>query len=70
MAVLLQIKNAHKSYGDQVLLDGAEATLTERKAVSCSASVGLTRPSRQRSDGLIRINSTLAPSFLSPREAL
>src|SRR5688572_29608292 len=28
MAVLLQIKNAHKSYGDQVLLDGAEATIT------------------------------------------
>ena len=28
MAVLLQIKNAHKSYGDQVLLDGAEATLS------------------------------------------
>ena len=29
MAVLLQIKNAHKRYGDQVLLDGAEATLTD-----------------------------------------
>jgi ATP-binding cassette subfamily F protein 3 len=29
MAVLLQIKNACKSYGDQVLLDGAEATLVE-----------------------------------------
>ncbi|MEX1096992.1 MAG: ABC-F family ATP-binding cassette domain-containing protein [Planctomycetales bacterium] len=29
MAVLLQVKNAHKSYGSQVLLDGAEATLTE-----------------------------------------
>jgi ATP-binding cassette subfamily F protein 3 len=29
MAVLLQIRNAHKSYGDQVLLDGAEATLTD-----------------------------------------
>ncbi|MEX2172995.1 MAG: ABC-F family ATP-binding cassette domain-containing protein [Pirellulaceae bacterium] len=29
MAVLLQIKNASKSYGDQVLLDGAEATLTD-----------------------------------------
>lgn len=29
MAVLLQIKNAHKSYGEQVLLDGAEATLTD-----------------------------------------
>jgi ATP-binding cassette subfamily F protein 3 len=29
MGVLLQIKNAHKSYGDQVLLDGAEATLTD-----------------------------------------
>ncbi len=29
MAVLLQIKNAHKSYGDQVLLDGAEATLVD-----------------------------------------
>jgi ATP-binding cassette, subfamily F, member 3 len=29
MAVLLQIKNAHKSYGEQVLLDGAEATITD-----------------------------------------
>jgi len=29
MAVLMQIKNACKSYGDQVLLDGAEATLTD-----------------------------------------
>src|SRR5579863_4466620 len=29
MAVLLQIKNACKSYGDQVLFDGAEATLTD-----------------------------------------
>jgi ATP-binding cassette subfamily F protein 3 len=29
MAVLLQIKNASKSYGDQVLLDNAEATLTD-----------------------------------------
>jgi ATP-binding cassette subfamily F protein 3 len=29
MAVLLQIKNAHKSYGDQMLLDGAEATLID-----------------------------------------
>src|SRR5947209_245145 len=29
MAVLVQIKNAFKSYGDQVLLDGAEATLTD-----------------------------------------
>ena len=29
MAVLLQIKRASKSYGDQVLLDGAEATITD-----------------------------------------
>jgi len=29
MASLLQISNAHKSYGDQVLLDGAEATLSD-----------------------------------------
>ena len=29
MAVLVQIKDAHKSYGDQVLLDGAEVTLTD-----------------------------------------
>ena len=29
MGVLLQIKNAHKRYGDQILLDGAEATLTD-----------------------------------------
>jgi ATP-binding cassette subfamily F protein 3 len=29
MAVLLQIKNAQKSYGDQILLDGADATITD-----------------------------------------
>ncbi|HEX4148256.1 MAG TPA: ATP-binding cassette domain-containing protein, partial [Pirellulales bacterium] len=29
MAVLLQIKNAQKSYGDQVLFDGAEATIVD-----------------------------------------
>lgn len=29
MAVLLQIRNAHKSYGEQVLLEGAEATLVD-----------------------------------------
>jgi ATP-binding cassette subfamily F protein 3 len=29
MSVLLQIRDAHKSYGDQVLLDGAEATLVD-----------------------------------------
>ncbi|MDB5387153.1 MAG: transporter related protein [Planctomycetaceae bacterium] len=29
MAVLLQIKNAQKSYGNQVLLDGAEATIND-----------------------------------------
>src|SRR5580692_2697755 len=29
MAVLMQLKDAHKSYGSQVLLDGAEMTLSE-----------------------------------------
>jgi len=29
MATLLQITRAHKSYGDQVLLDGAEATISD-----------------------------------------
>ena len=29
MAVLLQMKDLHKAYGSQVLLDGAEATLTD-----------------------------------------
>ncbi len=29
MAVLLQIRDAYKRYGDQVLLDGAEATITD-----------------------------------------
>ena len=29
MAVLIQIRNAHKSYGSQVLLDGAEASIVE-----------------------------------------
>jgi ATP-binding cassette subfamily F protein 3 len=29
MAVLLQIRDAHKSYGEQLLLDGAEATLID-----------------------------------------
>ena len=29
MAVLIEIKNACKRYGDQVLLDGASATITD-----------------------------------------
>ena len=29
MAVLFQIRNAYKSYGDQILLDNAEATITD-----------------------------------------
>ncbi|MFO1040352.1 MAG: ABC-F family ATP-binding cassette domain-containing protein [Planctomycetaceae bacterium] len=29
MAVLMQIRNAHKSYGEQVLLDGANATISD-----------------------------------------
>lgn len=33
MAVLVQIKNAYKNYGDQVLLDGAEATITDDEKV-------------------------------------
>src|SRR5207302_10593 len=33
MAVLLQIRNAYKSYGDQVLLEGAEATLIDEVKV-------------------------------------
>ena len=33
MATLLQIVDAHKSYGDQVLLDGAEATLSDNVKV-------------------------------------
>src|SRR5580698_3404766 len=33
MATLLQITRAHKSYGDQVLLDGAEATLSDNVKV-------------------------------------
>lgn len=33
MGVLFQITNAHKSYGDQVLLDGATATITDNTKV-------------------------------------
>ncbi|HEV7279111.1 MAG TPA: ABC-F family ATP-binding cassette domain-containing protein [Pirellulaceae bacterium] len=33
MAVLLQIKNAYKSYGTQVLLEGADATVTDDEKV-------------------------------------
>lgn len=33
MAVLLQIRDAYKSYGDQNLLDGASATITDDKKV-------------------------------------
>ena len=29
MAVMIQIRDAHKSYGDQILLDGAEAPLID-----------------------------------------
>src|SRR5262245_55285103 len=33
MAVLLQITDAHKSYGQQILLDGADATITDEHNV-------------------------------------
>jgi len=33
MAVLLQVVDAHKSYGEQILLDGAEVTLTDAHKV-------------------------------------
>ncbi len=33
MPVLLQIRNAHKHYGDQILLDGAEASITDEGKV-------------------------------------
>jgi ATP-binding cassette subfamily F protein 3 len=33
MAVLFQIKKAYKHYGEQVLLDGAEATITDNVKV-------------------------------------
>ena len=33
MASLLQITDAHKSYGDQILLDGAEATISDNTKV-------------------------------------
>ena len=33
MASLIQITNAHKSYGDQVLLDGADATISDNVKV-------------------------------------
>ncbi len=33
MTVLLQIQDAHKSYGEQTLLDGAECTLIDNVKV-------------------------------------
>ncbi|MFO0901834.1 MAG: ABC-F family ATP-binding cassette domain-containing protein [Pirellulales bacterium] len=33
MTVLLQIKNAYKRHGDQILLDGAEATITDETKI-------------------------------------
>ncbi len=33
MAVLFQIRNAYKSYGDQILLDNAEATITDEAKI-------------------------------------
>jgi ATP-binding cassette subfamily F protein 3 len=33
MATLLQVTNAHKSYGDQILLDGADATISDNVKV-------------------------------------
>jgi ATP-binding cassette subfamily F protein 3 len=33
MAILLQVRNASKSYGDQVLLDGADATISDNVKV-------------------------------------
>ncbi len=45
MAVLLQIKDAYKSYGDQILLDGAEATIVDDVKVGF---VGATGPASRR----------------------
>src|SRR5947208_6780039 len=49
MAVLLQITKAFKSYGDQVLLDGAEATLTD------NAKVGFVGPNGAGKSTLLRV---------------
>src|SRR5438874_11025844 len=49
MAILLQITNAHKHYGDQILLDGAEASLSD------NAKVGFIGRNRAGKSTLLRI---------------
>jgi hypothetical protein len=49
MAVLLDIKNACKRYGDQVLLDQASATITDDGRSATSASTIRFSPVSRRS---------------------
>ena len=49
MAILLQVSKAFKSYGDQVLLDGADATLTD------NAKVGFVGPNGAGKSTLLRV---------------
>ena len=61
MAVLMQIKNATKSYGNQVLLDNAEATLSE------DIKVGFVGRNGAGKSTLLRI---LSPDIPSSRSAI
>ena len=47
MAVLFQIRGAYKSYGDQILLDNAEATITDDAKIGFvgrNGGVGFRKP--------------------------
>src|ERR1700739_1407309 len=48
MASLLQITKANKSYGDQILLDGAEATLSDNVKVGFGGRNGAGKPTLLR----------------------
>ena len=58
MAVLIQINNAHKNYGDQVLLDGAEASIVEGAKVGFVGRNGAGKSTLVKSMfGLVEVRS-------------
>ena len=63
MAVLLQLKNAHKSYGNQVLLDDAEVTLDRRREGR------LRRPQRRRQEHAARASCSAKKSSTAAKSS-
>jgi len=72
MSVLIQINGAHKSYGEQVLLDGAEVTLHEgvkvgfvgRNGAGKSTVLRIMLDEEELDAGVVQLNSRLRVGYL------